>query len=416
MLQKLSSLQDAQEMYDWFAQMRATQPVWLDEESDCWHVFRYDDVLRVATDYATFSSERRPQDLRRFNTRSGQAPSLLTMDPPQHRQYRNLVSPSFTPRALAPLSGRIQEIVQELLDAVRPKGSMDLIADFAYPLPTTVIAELLGVPISDRPMFKRWADTLFARQLSDTDLIHAEVVELERRPDFQRAKQATLDMEAYFERALDERRREPHNDLMSELLAAEVEGERLTGDELLSFCILLLLAGHVTTTNLLGNAMLCLDEHTDQMEKLRAEPELTASAVEEVLRYASPVWRLIRRPKNAVEIGGKTIPADAVVFAWLASANRDEEQFPDPTRFDVARTPNKHVTFGHGIHFCVGAPLARMEASIALPMLLAQLPHLRRERGAPLEMLTSSFLFGVKKLPVTFTASPSLQTTGGKTR
>jgi cytochrome P450 len=293
---------------------------------------------------------------------------------------------------------------------------MDLIADFAYPLPTTVIAELLGVPTTDRPMFKRWADALFARQLSDTDLIHAEVVELEQRPDFQRAKQATLDMEAYFERALDERRREPHNDLMSELLAAEVEGERLTGDELLSFCILLLLAGHVTTTNLLGNAMLCLDEHPDQMEKLRAEPELTASAVEEILRHASPVWRLIRRPQNAVEIGGKTIPAGAVVFAWLASANRDEEQFPDPTRFDVARTPNKHVAFGHGIHFCVGAPLARMEASIALPMLLAQLPHLRRGRGAPLEMLTSSFLFGVKKLPVTFTASPSLQTTGGKTR
>lgn len=410
MLQTLSSLQDAQKMYDWFTQMRATQPVWLDEESGCWHVFRYEDVLRISTDYTTFSSERRPQDSRRFNTRSSQAPSLLAMDPPQHRQYRNLVSPSFTSRALAPLSRRIQAIVQELLDQVRPKGSMDFIADLAYPLPTTVIAELLGIPTSDRPMFKRWADALLSRQLSDADLFHTEMDELEQREDFQRAKQATQEMEAYFERMLDERRREPREDLMSELLAAEVEGARLTGDELLSFCILLLIAGHVTTTNLLAHAILCLDAHPDAMEQLRADPELTASAIEEVLRYASPVWRLTRRTKSAVEVAGTTIPADAVVFAWLASANRDEEQFPDPTRFDIARSPNKHVAFGHGIHFCVGAPLARLEAGIALPMLLAQLPNLQRASSAPLELLAGRFLFGVKRLPVTFTASsPVLQ-------
>jgi len=412
MLHTLSSLQDVQEEYRWFEQMRATQPVWLDESSECWHVFRYEDVLRISTDYATFSSERRERDRRRFNNRSSQAPSLLAMDPPQHRQYRNLVSPSFTPRALAPLSGRISAIVQELLDEVCPQGSMDMIADLAYPLPTTVIAELLGVPSKDRPMFKHWADELFSRQLSDAELFHSEEAELEKRADFQRANQAMREMETYFEQILDERRHQPQDDLMSELLAAEVEGARLTGDELLSFCILLLLAGHVTTTNLLGQAILCLDAHPEAMEQLRAKPELTASAIEEVLRYASPVWRLARVTKQAVEVGGTTIPADAVVFAWLASANRDGEQFPDPERFDITRSPNRHVAFGHGIHFCVGAPLARLEAGIALPMMLEQLPHLRRARNAPLELLDSRFLFGVKKLPVTFSTSASLQSVG----
>lgn len=411
MLQALSTLQDVQEMYRWFENMRATRPVWLDESSGCWHVFRYEDVLRVSTDYQLFSS-RRPEALRRVTGRSTLATSLISMDPPLHRQYRNLVSPLFTPRTLAPLAERIRTIVQELLDRVRPRGRMDLVADLTYPLPTIVIAEMLGVPVADRPTFKRWADAFFSRQLSDAEIFRPEDLEkLEKTETFQRANRATEEMREYFTRQLNERRQHPRADMMSELLAAEVEGERLSLEQVISFCTLILLAGHITTTLLLGLAILCLDEYPAAMQQLREQPELVPSAIEEVLRYGSPVWRLIRVTTGEASIDGVTIPRGSVVFAWLASANRDSSQFPDPERFDITRSPNRHVAFGHGIHFCVGAPLARMEASIALPMMLEQLPQLRRNRAAPLEFLNNRSLFGVKKLPVIFNATPAAQTT-----
>ncbi len=403
MFQKFSTLQDVQQLYRWFAEMRATQPVWRDESSGCWHVFRYDDVLQVSTDHKRFSSKRPAAFTRRpFTSRAFSRDSLIAMDPPQHRQYRNLVSPSFTPRALEPLSGRIRAIVQELLDQVRPQGRMDLIPDLAYPLPTIVIAELLGVPTEDRPTFKRWADALLSRQLSDAELFNAEEIAI--TPAFQQAEQAMQEMSAYFEQKLAERRSQPRQDLISELLAAEVEGARLTQDELLSFCTLLLIAGHVTTTNLLSQAVRCFDEHPNTLKQLRAQPELMPGALEEVLRYASPVWRLTRVTTEEVMLSDVAIPAEAVIFAWLSSANRDDAQFPDPERFEITRAPNRHVAFGHGIHFCVGAPLARLEASIALPMLLEQLPNLRLNRTVPLELLNSRVLFGFKSLPLLFEA------------
>jgi cytochrome P450 len=385
--------------------MRAEHPVWLDEKSKCWHVFRYDDAMRVATEHTLFSSERRPPQFARQGRRN-QPPSLLAMDPPRHRQYRNLVSSAFTPRALAPFVERIRVIVQELLDEVRPRGRMDIIADLAYPLPTTVIAEMLGLPVSHRPRFKLWADALFSRQVSDEELFNSE--DLEKRPEFQEANRALDEMYTYFEGMLDERRRQPRADMMSGLLNAEIEGEHLNQDEIISFCTLLLLAGHITTTNLLGQAIRCFDAYPEAMKQLRERPELAASAVEEVLRYASPVWRLVRVATQEVELSGGTIPADGIVFAWLASANRDEEHFAEPERFDITRTPNRHIAFGHGIHFCIGAPLARMESTIALPMMLEQLPDLRIARDQPVELQASRFLFGVKKLPVTFSASETV--------
>ncbi len=412
MLQPLSSLQDVQKLYNWFDEMREHEPVWLDKSSGCWHVFRYEDVLEVATDHNLFSSQR-PRALARppFSHRAASAPSLLQMDPPQHRQYRNLVSPSFTPRALAPLHGRIEEIVHALLDEVRMTGQMDVMADLAYPFPTTVIAELLGVPTADRPMFKRWADALLTRQLTDAELFHS--TEIEKTPGFKEANQAMDEMAMYFEKMLDKRRQRPRHDLMSQLLAAEVEGEHLSLEQMISFCTLLLLAGHVTTTNLLGQAILCLDAHPEVMALLRDRPELVPGAIEEVLRYASPVWRLSRVTTDEVILNGVAIPPKAVVFAWLASANRDKTQFPEPEKFDITRSPNHHIAFGHGIHFCVGAPLARMEAAIALPIMLEQLPHLRRVREIPLELLDSRILFGVKQLPVTFEVGPSRQRIAG---
>lgn len=419
MQNKLSTLRDVQETYTWLKKMRDTQPVWLDESSGCWHVFRFNDVYTVSAEYHLFSSERK-QSVRETShdvsahqaattaTQDGrkrrQGATLLRMDPPQHRKYRNLVSPSFTPRALSRLSGRIASITQELIDQVRPLERFDFIDEIAYPLPTMVIAEMLGVPTSDRPLFKRWADALLNFQLSDAEAVRPASRE-SNKAEMERLNRISDEMFDYFEEMLAERRRQPREDMMSELLAAEVDGEHLSLEDTVSFCILLLLAGHVTTTNLLGQAIRCFSEHPDALSKVRQRPDLMPGAIEEVLRYASPVWRLFRMAKSDVTVEGVTIPAGALVFAWLASANRDERQFPDPERFDIERTPNHHVAFGHGIHFCLGAPLTRLEASIALPMLIEQLPDLHVVSDQPMELFEGRFLFGFKHLPVAFAAS-----------
>jgi cytochrome P450 len=410
MLHTLSTLADVQGMYDWFDEMRNTQPVWLDESSGCWHVFRYDDVFNVVSDYTLFSSERR---LRRFPRRAAEngedgrprgGRSIIAMDPPQHRQYRNLVSHAFTPRAIDRLRGRVATITQDLLDEARAAGKMDFATEIAYPLPTIVIAEMLGVPTSDRPLFKRWADGLLSRQLSDAEFFRPEE-EQRKDPEFQRIMQTFEEMTDYFKQMLEERKRAPRQDMMSDLLAAEVDGERLSMEDAISFSTLLLLAGHVTTTNLLSQAIRCFDEHPEALAQLRRQPELMPSAIEEVLRYASPVWRLVRTTKEEVTISGVTIPADETIFPWLASANRDPEQFPEPERFDITRTPNRHVAFGHGIHFCIGAPLSRMEASVALPMILKQLPNLRVLHEESPELFEGRLLFGFRRLPIAFDAA-----------
>jgi cytochrome P450 len=280
-------------------------------------------------------------------------------------------------------------------------GQMDFITEIAYPLPTMVIAEMLGVPTSDRPLFKQWADGLLNFQLSDAEAIRP-ADQSRDNPEIQRLRRISDEMSDYFEAMLAERRRQPREDMMSDLLVAEVDGERLSLEDTVSFCILLLLAGHVTTTNLLGQAIRCFSEHPDALAQVRQRPDLMPGAIEEVLRYASPVWRLLRVAKTDVTIEGVTIPADSTIFAWLASANRDERQFPNPETFNIERTPNHHVAFGHGIHFCVGAPLTRLEASIALPMLIEQLPNLHVVADQPSELFEGRFLFGFKHLPVAF--------------
>jgi cytochrome P450 len=413
MLQTLSTLNDVQNMYDWFEQMRKTQPVWLDESSGCWHMFRYDDIHTLITDYHTFSSERRRPGFaarRGAQTEEVQARegrSLLTMDPPEHRQYRNLVSYAFTPRAIERLRGRVAEITGDLLAEASSTGTMDFATEIAYPLPTIVIAELLGVPTSDRPLFRRWAEGLLSRQLSDAEFFKPEE-EQRDNPEIQRLRQTFEEMSDYFEQMLKERKQAPRDDMMSDLLRAEVDGEHLSMEDTVNFCTLLLLAGHVTTTNLLSQAIRCFDENRETLDLLRTRPELMPEAIEEVLRYASPVWRLVRTTRKAVEIAGVTIPANQTVFAWLASANRDPAQFADPERFIPTRTPNRHVAFGHGIHFCIGAPLSRMEASVALPMIIARLPHLRVSYEESPQLFEGRVLFGFKHLPITFEREASL--------
>ena len=370
--------------FDWYRTMRATQPVFKHPEWDGWQVFRYADVSRVLTEYATFSSAS-------FDDQSDPlGSSILQMDPPRHRQLRNIVTQAFTPRMVAQLEPRIAAITHELLDSVASKGQMDVVADLAYPLPVTVIAELLGIPTELREDFKRWSDAIVAGDES-----HSEE---ERKALYEEIQ----GMYGYFTQVLEERRQHPQDDLVSALLAAEVDGQRLSNVELLGFCGLLLVAGNETTTNLLGNMILCFDENPGVVERLRNNRKLVPGAIEETLRYYSPVKAMPRVSKTETMIGDQRIEPGQVIIAWIGSANRDETEFPDADRFNIERESNRHIAFGHGIHFCLGAPLARLEAKVALNAMLDRLPGDWQLADMPLEMVKSFVVFGAKKLPMTW--------------
>jgi cytochrome P450 len=364
---------DIPRTYEWFAAMREAHPVaagWA-MGTPSWQVLRYDDVARVLTDHSRFSS-------RAFAFEGLLADTLISRDPPEHGKLRSLVNMAFTPRAVTRLTERVAEITRELLDRVRARGRMDLVADLAFPLPTRVIAEMLGVPEQDRPAFQR----LVARDSGGDG----------------RA------VRRYFAGLLAERRRRPREDLVSALSVAEVDGQRLSETELLSFCQLLLVAGQETTKNLIANFTLILADHPEVHPELARDPGLVPGAIEEVLRYLPPVWFLVRRTTTEVELSGVRIPAGETVMPWIASANRDPSRFPEPDRFDVRRDPNRHLGFGHGIHFCVGAPLARLEARVALPMMLEQLRDLRLVRREEVR-IHAGIVFVVSSLPVEFTAA-----------
>ncbi len=372
--------------YEWYRSMRATQPVFYEKQYNTWHVFRYADVLRVLSEHTTFSSDVRTLEVEM----PGEFPilsSILRMDPPRHRQLRNLATLAFTPRMVAKLAPRIRAITDELLDAVPSTGEIDVIRDLAYPLPVTVIAELLGIPAEKREDFKRWSDVLVSNVSEEYS--QSRVAEIQG-------------MYAYFVQVLEERRRQPKDDLISALLAAEIDGQHLSDLELLGFCALLLVAGNETTTNLIGNSILCFDQNPEVVGRLRADTALIPSAVEEALRYLSPVKAMARFTRTETTIGDQHIPAKQVILAWMAAANRDGEQFPDPDRFDIQRDPNRHIAFGHGIHFCLGAPLARLEAKIALTAMLERFPGSWHVPDVPLEPIQSDIVFGVKSLPMTW--------------
>lgn len=362
--------------FPFYSTMRKSQPVYYDPLQDVWTAFRYADVEQVLNDYKLFSSMRDRQI-------TDTPPSILYMDPPRHRQLRTLVSQAFTPRSIAQLSSRITDIVTQLLDQVAPAGQMDIISDLAYPLPVIVIAELLGIPPEDRARFKHWSDAVVDTLTSD---------DIGPRPE----------MDEYFLQIIAQRREHPQDDLVSALLDARVDGEHLTQAEIISFCVLLLVAGNETTTNLIGNALLCLDDFPEVMEELRAEPTLIPSAIEEVLRYRSPVQFTGRLATADTLVGGQLIKAGQLVRVVLGSANRDEAQFPNADLFDMRRSPNRHLAFGHGIHFCMGAPLARLETKIALMLLLERFCDIQRVREVALERVSSPVMYGVKRLPMTF--------------
>lgn len=384
---RLLSMEEVFQTFQWFAEMRANQPVFYDEQTRLWQVFRYDDVNEVVTDYNRFSSESLPG----FSENTFLEGTIVATDPPQHRKLRNLVNQAFTPRAVNELSGRVAEITQELLDDVVEQGRLDVVSDIAFPLPAKVIAEMLGVPAEDWDIFHRW--------VSGVDIAVARDRESAMRMQHSQEQQ----MYDYFVQLLDERRRAPKDDLISDLSVAEVDGERLSERELVSFCLLLLAAGQETTKNLIANAAYCFTEYPEVRERVIRDPGLMPGAVEEILRYLPPVWFTMRRAKTDLELAGQHIPANAIIQAWNASANRDAAQFSDPERFEIERQPNRHLTFGHGIHFCIGAPLARLEANVALPMILAQLKNLQRVPDVPVQ-ISAGIVFVIRSLPMTFQA------------
>jgi cytochrome P450 len=317
-------------------------------------------------------------------------------DPPDHTRRRALLNKAFTSRRVAALGPMIAAIVGHLIDRVAPKGEMDLIADFAYPLPASVIAGMIGVPIDDLDRFKRWSDDIAA-------FVGSALMSPDKRD---RAERGMREIADYFRGMIAEHRRKPSDDILSALIAAQEGEARLSEDEIVASSVLLLFAGHETTTNLIGNGMLALLRHRLAQDALAAEPELAQSAVEEMLRYDGPTQAMTRIAREMVELepGLPRIGAGERVFALLNAANRDGEVFPDPDRFDIRRGDTRHISFGYGIHFCLGAPLARLEGEIAVRALVQRLPGLALEVAEP-EWSDNFVLRGVKALPVRFDRS-----------
>ncbi|HLN65276.1 MAG TPA: cytochrome P450 [Symbiobacteriaceae bacterium] len=372
-----------------YAMMRQNGGLLPIPDQHLWNVFRYDDVKTVLTDHKRFSSQFSPDQ-------SGPG-SLITSDPPRHTELRSLLTKAFTPRAIAALEPRIRQLTTELLDRVMEQGEIDLVGDLSAALPVMVIAEMLGIPPEDRVMFKQWSDKVVES---------ADVVLGRHSLEPGATAGAWAEMVAYFRRVIAERRQDPRDDLISNLIAAEIDGERLSEIDILNFAWLLLVAGNETTTNLITNTVITWLEHPLELERLRADPTLLPGAIEEVLRYRSPVQAMFRITAEPVEIAGQTIPAGERVIAWIGSANRDETIFADADAYLIGRDPNPHIAFGHGIHFCLGAPLARLEARIALGAVLERLHDLTRVDGAPLEPVSGFIVHGVKKLPLRFTRGP----------
>ncbi|WP_437650951.1 cytochrome P450 [Sorangium sp. So ce362] len=377
----------------WLRNAREGSPVLHDEKQRTWQLFGHAEILRVLSDPATFSSDMSrfipPQaDFALFSRGN-----FARMDPPKHRKLRDLVSQAFTPRVVSGLAPRIATVTNELLAGVGDAERFDLVGSLAHPLPVIVIAELLGIPAEDRDAFRTWADTMLSRESEGPGTLPDQAT-------MNRLGPVLGEMNRYLLSHIQQRRERPTDDLIGQLVGAEVEGHRLEDEEIVGFVGLLLIAGHITTTALLGNAILCLDEHPAAAAELRADPARLPAAIEEVLRCRAPFPRLARRTTREVELGGQRIPADQLLMLWIASANRDSAHFRDPDAFDIHRKPNQHLSFGHSIHFCLGAPLARLEAKIALEILLDRYRTIAVARDDRCEFHNPWRMISARRLPV----------------
>ena len=357
--------------------LRVADPVHWSESIGGWVLTRYDDAVVTFMEVASYSNEGRlgrataylPAESRaklgafehHFRTKG-----LLHSDPPDHTRLRKLVQKVFSPRAIETMRPRIQAIVDDLIDRVEPAGTMEAIEDLAFAVPVTVLAGLLGVPPSDGPLFRAWADGILSFQgmnkPSEATLLGAQ--------------QALVEARAYLSALVEQRHRDPGDDLISLLVAEREDGDVLADSEIINTGITFLVAGHETTTSLIGNGLVTLLQHPEQWHKLRADPSLVPSAIEEILRFESPVARQPRLMKQDTEMDGHVLRAGQMVFQMLNAANRDPAQFPDPARFDICRAPNRHIAFGRGIHFCIGAPLSRVEGQVVFQTILHRLPNI----------------------------------------
>jgi cytochrome P450 len=384
--------------YPHYADLRREAPVhW--SPAGFWVFTRYRDGTAILTDRSFAMTE--PREWGNANAFEYESAAferviaslsrmMLFKNPPDHTRLRGLVSKAFTARAVEGLRSRVREIVEELLSAVREPGHMDLIADLAYPLPAMVIAEMLGVPAEDRSRFRAWSRDL------------APTIDPMILPDqLERAAVAIDQFADYLAHLVAARRAEPHADLLSAMIAAEEQGDKLSLDELVANAMLLLNAGHETTTNLIGNGTLALLRNPGELDRLRRNPALRPSAVEELLRYDSPVQMTGRSARTERVVGGATIEPGQQVVVLIGSANHDPERFADPDRLDVRRGDDEHLSFGGGSHYCLGASLARLEGQIAIGAIVSELPNLRLATEEP-EWRETLTLRGLKSLPVEF--------------
>jgi len=414
--------------FEFYSYMRKNNPIVFDEENERWGVYRYNDIEKILRDHSRFSSKFGPLDLPLGippeYEKNIHRPSLINSDPPYHRKLRSIVDTLFVPLEISKLAPRIENIVNELIDKIIEKnnttiGTMDLISDFAYPLPATVIAELLGVPFEDRDTYHQWADVIVGlEENSNIDYI-------------QKLSKTFDEMDIYFSKLIEERKKRKNsstndngddNTLISRIIRAKVDGHTLSESEILTFSHLLLNAGHITTVNLIGNSIFSLLENPQEFKRLQENKNsLIKPAIEETLRYRSPVQLVIRIANDDVALyeegGGREIEKQEIkikkgqkIILFLGSANHDESVFTDPEKFDISRKNLRHMAFGTGIHFCLGAPLARLEGQIALSILLERFDDLRfdfdysdrQDIHTKVTPLKSSLFLGLSHLPIRF--------------
>jgi cytochrome P450 len=367
------------DIYSWYRRQLDVCRMRYDEQRSSWMVFGYAEVQQVLLDTDSFSSERTLKADGSVDEIAGAG--MLGLDPPRHRHLRSLVVQAFTQKRVAALEPRIKALTEGLIDRMKDEEGVDIVDALAFPLPVMVIAELLGIPASDREQFRSWT----------SDMVGA---------DYSLRMQGFGKMASYFDAVITEHMRDSKENLISELLTAEIEGERLSKADVVGTCLLLLVAGHETTTTLIGNALWCFEEHPDARADVLARPEVLPTAIEEVLRFRSVIHWLPRVVRRDVQFLGHDLKEGDLLLPVFAAANRDGAQFPDPDRFDIRRSPNRHLGFGHGIHLCLGASLARLEAKVALGELFRRFPRMRRDESKSPTLRPSSFVFSFSHYPV----------------
>ncbi|AJO19236.1 cytochrome P450 [Bacillus paralicheniformis] len=396
---ELSSAAFKHNAYDFYKNTRGSRsvyPVSMGDLGEGWLITRYDDAVRILKDARmkkNYENVFTEEELENFSALGNEEPlskHMLNLDPPDHGRLRSLVQKAFTPRMILQLEGRIQQIADSLLDEAEPNHSMNLVDDYAFPLPIIVISEMLGIPVEDRQKFRVWSQAII--DFSDTP------------ESLEEYKHKIGEFAEYLEYLVRKKREEPAEDLVSSLIQAESEGTRLSIEELYSTIMLLIVAGHETTVNLITNMTFALLNHPDQLEKLRQNPDLIDSAIEEALRFYSPVeLTTLRWAAEPFTLHGQEIKRKDVIIVSLASANRDDTVFPNADRFDIERKDNRHLAFGHGSHFCLGAPLARLEAKIAIQTLLRRFEHIEIKGEREQIKWKGNFLMrALEELPLCF--------------